>query len=213
MTGSGAPSGNQAEGREQRGVRVASSRFPRRPPSVPTAWPAALGSPVPVPGPAGLLHADVANRVVALFIDALLVFAATSALGLLVFGVFGTELLGLMLWLLVSCLLSAAYFVYSWSSVRATAGMKLLGLQIGHERDGRPVTREHALARWAMLGLPLVLAQSIGGSSEPVGAILATVGLVWLLVLLYSIAMSPGKQGYHDRVARTVMVKAPRRWP
>jgi uncharacterized RDD family membrane protein YckC len=44
-----------------------------------------------------------------------------------------------------------------------------------------------------------------------VGLVAGVIGLIWLLVLLYTTAQSPTKQGLHDRVARTVLVKAARR--
>jgi uncharacterized RDD family membrane protein YckC len=44
-----------------------------------------------------------------------------------------------------------------------------------------------------------------------VAVVLAGFGLAWLLLLLYTMAQSPIKQGLHDRWARTIVVRARRR--
>jgi uncharacterized RDD family membrane protein YckC len=196
-------------GSPTRGTRTGASSTGSADTTAPS-WAASLTSTTPVPGPAGLLLAEVPNRVVALFIDGLVVAVLAFVAGLVIFGIFGSELLGVVLWLAASIGLSAGYFVYAWGAPRATLGMRLLNLRIGHETDGRPLGREQALVRWAVLGVPLVLAQSISGSSDALVGVLSIAGLVWLVALLYSVAASPTKQGYHDRLARTIVFKAPR---
>ncbi len=44
-----------------------------------------------------------------------------------------------------------------------------------------------------------------------IALILAGFGLVWLLLLLYGMAQSPTKQGLHDRLAHSIVVRARRR--
>ncbi len=107
--------------------------------------------------------------------------------------------------------ISFAYFGYFWSVQRGTPGMKLLGLQIGDETDGHSISWNQAFIRWLVLGIPSILATFASYISAGLGLVLSIVGLVWLIVLLYSIAKSPTKQGFHDRYAHTIMVKTGRR--
>ena len=46
---------------------------------------------------------------------------------------------------------------------------------------------------------------------DAIGLILAAVGLAWMVLLLYTMAQSPSKQGLHDRIAHTIVVHARRR--
>ena len=43
-----------------------------------------------------------------------------------------------------------------------------------------------------------------------IGAILGLLAFLWAIYLLYSTATSPTKQGFHDKFANTVVVKAGR---
>ena len=89
--------------------------------------------------------------------------------------------------------------------------MQLLGLQIGEETSGRSITMGQGFIRWLIIGIPSILAQFTGYLSAGLGFILGLVGIIWLLVLLWSIAKSATKQGYHDQAAHTIMVKSARR--
>jgi uncharacterized RDD family membrane protein YckC len=117
-------------------------------------------------------------------------------------------------WFVVAILnlaISAGYFIYLWSRSRATIGMRVLGLQIGDEVDGRSITTNQAAIRWVIIGIPTILSTFTAYLSAGLGFLLSIVGFIWLLVLLWSIAQSPTKQGYQDRYAHTIMVKAARR--
>ena len=107
--------------------------------------------------------------------------------------------------------ISFVYFGYLWVTARGTVGMKLLGLQIGDESDGHSIGWRQALIRWLIIGIPSMLASLSGYVPSLIGIVLSVIGVAWLLVLLYSIAQSPTKQGLHDRYARTIMVKEGRR--
>lgn len=191
------------------------------------SWTQSLTSSAPVPGPAGFFYADIPNRLVAYIIDAI----ALGVLGLIVALVLGGPLGGvvasgegaidgaggdlhLLAFLVVGLghlALSFAYLGYSWTAFRGTPGMMLLGLQVGDERDGRSIGWDQALRRWLALGIPSVLAGVVLYVSAAAGFLISLVGLVWLSVLLYSVARSPTRQGIHDRYARTIVVKADRR--
>ncbi|CAN5455049.1 hypothetical protein BH23CHL8_BH23CHL8_10870 [soil metagenome] len=193
----------------------------------PPSWTQSLTSTAPVPGPAGLFYADVPNRIIAYIIDVIVLAVIGFVVALVLGGIFGgimtttegaidgaTSDLNLFAFIVVAIgnlAISFAYFGYSWTTLRATPGMKLLGLQIGDERDGRSIDWNQALTRWLVLGIPSILASFASYVSSGLGFILSLVGLIWLIVLLYSIAKSPTKQGIHDRYARTIMVKAGRR--
>ena len=197
---------------------------PRQGGQAPT-WTQTLTSTAPVPGPAGLFYADVPNRIIAYIIDVIVLgvigFVVALVLGGILGGIVSSQTLdspggdlNLLAFIVVglgNLAISFAYFGYSWTTLRATPGMKLLGLQIGDERDGRSIEWNQALTRWLVLGIPSILASFASYVSSSLGFILSLVGVIWLIVLLYSIAQSPTKQGIHDRYARTIMVKAGRR--
>jgi uncharacterized RDD family membrane protein YckC len=188
------------------------------------AWTAQLTSRDVVPGPAGYVYADVPNRVIAYIIDIIVLFVLGIILTAIITAIFGPIVntnvtspnLGQVNWgpWLVSAVLSlgvsAAYFIYTWSQLRGTVGMKVLGLQIGDERDGRSITYGQGFNRWLILGIPSILSTFAGTLSAGIGFLLGLIGLIWLIALLVSIAQSPTKQGYHDRFAHTIMVKSAR---
>jgi uncharacterized RDD family membrane protein YckC len=184
-------------------------------------WTSNLTSTAPVAGPAGYYYADVPNRVIAYIIDIIILAIIGFVVNLIIFAIFGpvrtttlqgtTENLGASLVAAVLGLaISAGYFIYMWSAMRGTVGMKVLGLQIGDERDGRSITYQQGFIRWLIIGIPGILATFAGTLGIGIGFLLGLVGIIWLIALLVSIAQSPTKQGYHDRYAHTIMVKAAR---
>ena len=52
---------------------------------------------------------------------------------------------------IVGLAINAAYFIYTWVAMRGTVGMRLLGMQIGNETDGRTLTYNQAAIRWVVL--------------------------------------------------------------
>jgi uncharacterized RDD family membrane protein YckC len=170
----------------------------------------------------------VPNRIIAYIVDIIILAVIGGFVALLVGGLFGgivttglgedgfqaTTSLNLLPFLVLAVVdlgISLAYFVWSWSLQRGTPGMKLLGLQIGDERDGHSIGLDQALVRWVILGIPSILSTFAAFVSDTLGVVLSVIALAWLAVLLYSIAQSPTKQGFHDRYARTIMVKSARR--
>lgn len=195
-----------------------------QPPQPPTsAWTAGPASSQPVPGPAGFVYADVPNRAVAYLIDVIIVAVVNVILAIVVGGLLGgivnTNLgspsfgqinyLALLVVGVVGIVINAGYFIYTWTAMRGTVGMKLLGMQVGHETDGVTLTMNQAITRWLLLGGIFSVAQllnPIGG----LGLLLGLLALVWVVVLLVTTAQSPTKQGLHDRYAGTMVVKAAR---
>ena len=180
-------------------------------PNQPPSWTANLTSTAPVAGPAGFVYADVPNRVIAYLIDLIILFVINFVISVILFGIMGFSTGSALIVVIVNLVISIGYWVWCWSSRRMTVGMQLLGLQIGSEADGSTITTNQALVRWAFLGLPGVLASVSSYWSDALGVLLSVVGLIWIIALLVSIAQSPTKQGYHDRYAKTIMVKSARR--
>lgn len=99
--------------------------------------------------------------------------------------------------------LSALYFVGSWTSGRrATLGQRLLKLQVGNAFDGRSLSFDQAIRRWLGLGEFLVLLALIPGFGAAAG-----LWFLWAIVLLITTAISPTKQGLHDRIANSAVVR------
>jgi uncharacterized RDD family membrane protein YckC len=165
------------------------------------------------PGVAGLIYASTLSRVVAYIIDSFLLaivtsivtspFAAASFRG--AFDPRNPGVVGMSpIALVITVGANALYFIGFWSSGwRGTPGMKLLRLQVGDAATGRTLPPEQAVRRWIAFGDFVQLV----GFIPALGA-LASIGLfIWTLILLVSTAMSPTKQGLHDRFATTAVVQ------
>jgi uncharacterized RDD family membrane protein YckC len=185
------------------------------PPASPPPGDAWAAAPPPaaaqVPGQAGLFYADVPNRIVALIIDAIIVGIVSAIVFIVVYGVFGspTSFGGLILTVILGIAISAGYYIYTWTRMRGTVGMKALGMQVGNAFDGVTLTTEQGVKRWIALGGPLALAQVFSPIGF-LGFIFGLAGLIWVIALLYTTATSPTKQGLHDKYANSVVVKAAR---
>jgi uncharacterized RDD family membrane protein YckC len=187
------------------------------PPPQPPSWTANLTSTQPVAGPAGFVYADVPNRAIAYIVDAIIIAIINFIVLLVVGGVMGGVGGGLaainygalLVVAIIGIVINAGYFIYTWTQMRATVGMKLLGMQVGNEVDGATLTMQQAGIRWLLLGGIFSIAQllnPIGG----LGLLLGLLALIWFIVLLVTTAQSPTKQGLHDRYAHTMVVKAAR---
>ena len=203
------------------------------PPSAPAlpSWTSNLTSTAPVPGPAGLYYADVPNRIIAQIIDAILVGIVGIIVGLVVYSVVGSPqtvtttpdpnaFLGLRIetstnWVatiigaIVGLVISAGYYIYTWTAMRGTIGQRALGMQVGNAADGATLTTEQAVRRWLALGGIFSLAQFLN-PLPGVGILIGLASLIWVIALLVTTAQSPTKQGLHDQFANTVVVKAAR---
>jgi uncharacterized RDD family membrane protein YckC len=173
-----------------------------------------------VPGAAGFVYADVPNRVIAYIIDAIIIgvinFLITIVLAAIGLNPFTADLsgvtiniVGVILYAIIAFAISAAYFIYTWTRMRATIGMRVLGMQIGNAGDGQTMTTNQAGRRWFALFAPFVLAQIASGFGF-IGLIFSLAALGWVIYLLYTMAQSPTKQGFQDVFANTMVVKAAR---
>ena len=184
------------------------------PPEAPPTWAAA--APASVPGAEGFVYADVPNRIIALIIDAI-ILAVISLLIAIPLSIIGFSAgfmstrfdVGQIIWGLIGLVISVGYFFWSWTTQRATVGMRLLGMQVGNAFDGKTISTDQAIRRALALWGPSTLAQFFG-SAPAIGAVLGLLAFVWVIYLLYTTATSPTKQGFHDKFSNTVVVKAMR---
>lgn len=170
------------------------------------------------PLPSGLIYGDVPNRIIAYIIDVIVLAIINIVVGI-VLGIIGLSVVTLdgltssvnyvasIIVTIISLAISGAYFVYSWTSMRATVGMKALGLQIGTAPGGTTVTMDQAIRRWIALGVPFSIAQILN-PLPAVGMLIGLAALAWVIFLLYTTAQSPTKQGWHDHFANTMIVKS-----
>jgi uncharacterized RDD family membrane protein YckC len=197
---------------------------PETPPGQPaSAWQAPPAA-TPVPGTAGFVYADVPNRVIALIIDGIILAIITFIVTAVLYGIVGapvtlnlepgiltTEVnyVSTLLGAILSLAIGAAYWIYSWTAMRASPGQKMLGMQVGNSPDGATLTQEQAIRRWAVLFAPFSLSQVVY-VLPTLGALLGLATFIYAIYLLYTTAQSPTKQGFHDKFANTVVVKASR---
>jgi uncharacterized RDD family membrane protein YckC len=173
-------------------------------------------------GPApGVAYADLVTRIIAYIIDSVVLAIITfviaaiigvAILGALLTGGFVLAIIGAVILAMGALFASAIYFVYTWTTLRASPGMKVLNLEVVNAADGATLTRDQAIRRWAWLFGPQVVA-SVGqfalGQTDIswLGSVLGLLSLVYVIYLLYTAAQSPKRQGFHDVQAATVVVK------
>jgi uncharacterized RDD family membrane protein YckC len=194
---------------------------PAAPPPASNTW-TAMSAPVSA-GPAGYVYADVPNRTIAYIIDVIIlavinivVFIILAAIGLSSVNLnvnssdFGQyNVVAGLIAALVATAINGAYFIYTWTTMRASPGQKVLGMQVGNAADGATLTMEQAIKRWIALGAPFGIAQALN-PLPGLGFILGLAALGWFIALLVTTAQSPTKQGLHDQYANTVVVKSAR---
>jgi uncharacterized RDD family membrane protein YckC len=187
------------------------------------SWTSQLTSTAPTPGPAGLFYADVPNRAIAYIIDAIIlaiinivVFIILAAIGLSTFNAnvgsagFGQyNFVAGLVAAVIATAINGAYFIYTWTTMRASPGQKVLSMQVGNAADGATLTTEQALKRWIALGAPFSIAQALN-PLPGLGLLIGLASLAWFIALLVTTAQSPTKQGLHDQYANTVVVKSAR---
>lgn len=172
--------------------------------------------------PADFVYADVPNRAIAYIIDAILLAVVGAIVGGILGGVglvpvtinpdltVSVNYVAALILSLINLAIGAAYFIYTWTKMRATVGMQVLGMQVGNAVDGATLTTDQAIRRWLAISAPGILAQAL----QPIpliGIVLALAALAWFIFLVYSTAQSPTKQGWHDVFANTMVVKAAKR--
>jgi uncharacterized RDD family membrane protein YckC len=177
-----------------------------------------------VPGAAGFVYADVPNRIFALILDGIVLGLISLVLGIILatvglrtggISISGGEVsvnfnpVATLIYGILGLVINGAYFIWSWTRQRATLGMRVLGMQVGNAFDGKTLTTDQALRRAIALWGPGTLAQFFNGLPA-IGSILGLLAILWGLYLLYTTANSPTKQGFHDKFANSVVVKASR---
>jgi uncharacterized RDD family membrane protein YckC len=164
--------------------------------------------PTTVPGAEGLVFAGVGPRLVAWFIDGIVLAVPVLLLASALVAILDLDLrddgaLVGLLYAILLVVLESLYFIYFWTSARrATPGMRAFGLQIGTAPDGSTLTVQQAVIRILALAYPIGILAYVPGLSG-----LASLLFLWYIVLLVSTAISPTKQGIHDRVARSAIVQ------
>ena len=162
----------------------------------------------PEPRAPNLLYASIARRFAAWVVDAIIVYAVVLAAVLVFNLVPRTGSLPVDVNLVSAFaigLVSGVYFVRSWLGTHcATLGERWFKLQVRNAYDGRSLSVPRAILRWAMVGYPLLLAPFVGTLLS--GAVTAAL-YVWGIALLVTTNASPGRQGLHDRVARSAVVE------
>ncbi len=161
-------------------------------------------------GPApGIAYADIVPRIIALVIDGLILFipffVISAVLGAILGG-FGAFLASLAL-----AAASAGYFVYTWTTMRATYGQKFQKLECVSAADGATLTQPQAIRRWAFLFGPNALVTVIANfpiwAIAALGSLLGLVAFGYAIYLLWTTSQSQKRQGFHDLQAGTVVVK------
>jgi uncharacterized RDD family membrane protein YckC len=165
-------------------------------------------------GPApGIAYGDIVTRIIALVIDTIILAIPYFIVNTIVVSIFilSGGMLFTLLTLVVAVLyaaLAGAYFVWTWTTQRASYGQKFLKLETVNAADGATLTRDQAIKRFAFLyggNLIAIVANNIVGVG--LGMILSLVGLGYTLYLLYTTSQSPKRQGFHDLQAGTVVIK------
>ncbi len=207
----------------QAGPPPSTGAAPGGPVPPPWAGPAGAGtprrswSPPPPPGPApGLVYADFWIRLVAYIVDSIIlvipgmilngIFVTRTAVVFFESGRVDVDYAGLFLVALLQVAISAAYFTYTWTHYRASPGQRLFGLLVLNQADGSPLTTNQALTRWLFLAGPGALSSLITGHVV-IGGVVGLLVFGWYVYLAYTTATDPRRQGFHDRSARTVVVK------
>lgn len=147
-----------------------------------TEQPAQWGSPPPPPD---IRYGGFWRRFVAYMADGVIVSVLFVPVGL----AFVLDPRGIVwvILIVVAGLAAAAYFPFFWARSGSTPAMAALGLRVVRADDGRGISGWRALGRYLGMGL---------------AAIPLYIGLIWA-------AFEPRKRGWHDLIARTVVVRTP----
>lgn len=177
------------------------------PPVAPWAPPPGAYS-TSAPSPAGLAYGRTLDRLMAWWLDSIIVAIPALILAALLGGGAATAGLRLAGVSLVASVIAVGihllYFVAFWTgSSRATPAMRLMKLQISDAKTGDVPTVQQGIVRWLAIGGVFQLVQIIPG----LAAAGASLAVLWALVLLATTATSPTRQGVHDRLADTALVQ------
>lgn len=111
----------------------------------------------------------------------------------------------------LSVVLGGVYFVGSYLLLRASPGHLLLVMSLRPLDAAQRLSLASALVRWLLLAAPFGLASVVMTIVAGVADLAAVVAVsAWYVILLVTTARHPAKQGLHDRLARTIVVKRAR---
>ncbi len=118
---------------------------------------------------------------------------------------------GVLIHVMSALLISAGYAVFTstYRGMRGSVGMRMLGMRVRRETDGEALTKSQAVLRGMMVFGPPALV-TLFSLTPIIGPLIIVASLVWVTGLFMTTALSPTKQGLHDRYARTVVVKTAR---
>lgn len=185
------------------------------PPITAPPAPAALQGAKVEAGPApGVEYAGLGVRIGAWIIDGLIYGVAFYILLAIVVGIFGAiggvgaALIAVVIMGILSLFGSMAYFVYFWTTARASLGQRVLGLETVNAADGATLTRDQAIKRWIWLQGVFVIATVLNGviGNNFLSLLISLASFGYLIYLVYTTNSSPKRQGYHDVQAGTVVV-------
>ena len=158
------------------------------------AWQA----PPPEPGPApGVEFAGYGARLVAWILDGLILALSWIVLILVFGGVFATGAgigpprsygvlaAGISILFLIALVVYIAYFPFFWARGGQTPGMRVAGIRVVRDADGRPVGGGAAVLR--LIGIR-------------VSAAVFYIGFIWVFI-------DKRRRGWHDLIAGTVVIK------
>jgi uncharacterized RDD family membrane protein YckC len=191
-------------------------------PLTPEPAPAPVAPAAAPAAPADFVYADVPNRAIAYIIDAILIgiigFVVQAILGTvgIVPATINSDLtitvnpVAALIVAALNLVIGAAYFIYTWTKMRATIGMQALSMQVGNAGDGATLTTDQAIRRWLAISAPGIIAQVLLPFGT-IGWVVSLMAFAWFIFLVYTTASSPTKQGWHDVFANTMVVKAAKR--
>jgi uncharacterized RDD family membrane protein YckC len=160
-----------------------------------------------VPGAAGLQYGRTLDRVMAYWLDGIIINLPTLIVALIVARslMSSASLEGATV---VASIIAAGanllYFVAFWTgTARATPGMRLMKLQIAEAATGTTLTVQQGLVRWLAIGGAFQIVELV----PPLAGLGVLLGALWVLLLLATTATSPTRQGLHDRIAGSALVQ------
>ncbi len=165
---------------------------------------------------AGIAYADLSTRIIALIIDGVILAIVGILVNSILLAILFTSLftntglwfIGAVIVLVINVILGAIYFVYTWTTMKASPGQRVLGLMTVNEADGNALATNQAIGRYLVMFAPgyvASLASNVVGGA--LGLLLSLAGLGWSIYLLYTTANDPKRQGFHDKYAKSVVVK------
>jgi uncharacterized RDD family membrane protein YckC len=167
---------------------------------------------------AGIAYADLGIRIGAFVIDYIIVIIVAFLLDVILAAILFASLfsgstvvfvIGAFLVVAINLALGLIYFVYTWTTMKASPGQRMLGLMTVNEADGNALTQNQAITRYLVMVAPIFLAGMASNVFRGglIGLLLSVAGLAWTIFLIYTTANDSKRQGYHDKMAKSVVVK------